>query len=413
MTTIKKIGLFGFGCVGKGLYDVLKANPDLPVSLEKICVKNSSKKRPIADVVISYDKNEILKDDAIDLIIELIDDAEEAYEIVKEALLAGKDVISANKKMVATHLEELIALQEKHGGRLLYEASVCGSIPIIRNLEEYYAQETLENIEGICNGSSNYILSKIYNEGATYASALKKAQDLGFAESNPRLDVGGFDSKYKLCILAAHAFGVLLKPEEVLNLGIQHISKEAIAYAKSKGQKIKLIAKATQKANGVLALSVLPHFVKEEKTLFSIDDEWNAVAVKAAFSQEQLFVGKGAGDHPTAAAVLSDITAFLRHYSYSYKKLKTQDNAIEQADEFISVYISGTDLNLLEQLPIEKIISRREAKEGVSLVALIKRSVLLRFSDAIERSDLFIAQTACAAGNKNKSDSKIAITVKA
>lgn len=412
MTTIKKIGLFGFGCVGKGLYDVVKANPDLPVSLEKICVKNINKKRPITDVAICYDKNEILKDDKIDLIIELIDDADEAYAIVKEALIAGKDVISANKKMLATHLAELIDLQHKYGGHLLYEASVCGSIPIIRNLEEYYAQESLEKLEGICNGSSNYILSKLYDEGIPYKSALKKAQDLGFAESNPRLDVGGFDAKYKLCILVAHAFGVIVKPDDILNLGIQNISEEAIAYAKSKGQKIKLIAKATQNAEGVFKLSVLPHFVKEENRLFAIDNEWNAVAVKAAFSHEQLFVGKGAGDHPTAASVLSDITAFLRNYSYSYKKLTTAAKTVDQADQLLSVYISGTDQDVLEQLPIEKIISRREAKGGLVLEALIKRSVLFRFSTAIENSDLFIAQTACAAGNKTKNKEKIARTVK-
>lgn len=402
MTTIKKIGLFGFGCVGKGLYDVLKANPTLPLSLEKVCVKNANKERAISADIIGYDKNEILKDESIALVIELIDDAEEAYAIVKEALIAGKDVISANKKMIATHLPELIDLQEKHGGSLLYEASVCGSIPIIRNLEEYYGHETLESIAGIYNGSSNYILSKLYDEGAAYTDALSIAQDLGFAESNPRLDVGGFDSKYKLCILAAHAFGVIVKPEEVLNLGIQNISAEDIGYAKSLGQKIKLIGRAAQSKDGRLELSVLPQFVKEEKNLFAIDKEWNAVSVKARFSQEQLFVGKGAGDHPTAASVLSDITACLRGYTYGYRKIKEQKTSAEQADQLLSVYISGTDTKVLDQLPFEEIISRREAKKGVSLVARIKRSVLLRFSDVIESSDLFIAQTACAVGNFNK-----------
>lgn len=403
MTTIKKIGLFGFGCVGKGLYDVLKANPDLPLSLEKVCVKSSNKKRAVTDVRFTYDKDDILKDATIDLVIELIDDADEAYIIVKEALVAGKNVISANKKMVATHLSELIELQEKHGASLLYEASVCGSIPIIRNLEEYYAHENLEHVQGICNGSSNYILSKLYDEGALYADALKTAQQLGFAESNPRLDVGGFDSKYKLCILAAHAFGLIVNPEEVLNLGIQNISAKDIAHAKSQGQKIKLVAHATQTDDGRLALSVLPKFIEKGKNLFSIDNEWNAVSIKARFSQEQLFVGKGAGDHPTAASVLSDITAFLRGYSYAYRKLKTEKTTRQQADQLLQIYVSGTDADLIDQLPFEKIISRREAKEGVRLVAQIKRSVLLRFSNAIENSDLFIAQTACTAGNINKS----------
>jgi homoserine dehydrogenase len=398
MTAQKKIGLFGFGCVGKGLYDVLEANPSLPLSLQKVCVKTAGKKRPIPQELISYDKNDILKNEEIDLVVELIDDAEEAYHIVKEALTSGKDVISANKKMVATHLKELIAIQKEYGTKLLYEASVCGSIPIIRNLEEYYAYESLVSIEGICNGSSNYILSKLYNEGASYADALAVAQELGFAESNPRLDVGGFDSKYKLCILAAHAFGILLNPDEVLNLGIQNIRQADIERAKSKGQKIKLVAKASRSEDGDLQLSVLPQFVTTKHKLFAVENEWNAVNVKAQFSQDQLFVGKGAGDHPTAASVLSDITGWLRDYAYGYAKIK-ESSASAQADELLTVYVSAANEDALQQLPYEEIISRRQAEEGSSLIAQIKRSVLLRFSAAIESSGLFIAQTACTAGN--------------
>src|SRR3954471_18502815 len=209
------IGLFGFGVVGQGLYDIIKTK-HLNLEIVKIAIKNPDKERSLPASLFTTDKEELLSNPEINTIVELINDTEAAFEIVSRALSTGKNVVSASKKMIALHLDELIELQHKYGTSLLYEGSVCGSIPIIRNLEEYYDNELLHSISGIFNGSSNYILTKVCSEGMDYATALKQAQDLGFAETDPTLDVGGFDAKYKLVIAASHAYGVVVKPEDVL-----------------------------------------------------------------------------------------------------------------------------------------------------------------------------------------------------
>src|ERR1700760_4492563 len=227
------IGLFGFGVVGQGLYDIIRTK-NLNIEIVKICIKNPEKERSLPSHLFTTDKEELLNNPEINTIVELINDTEAAFEIVSRALSTGKNVVSASKKMIALHLNELIALQHKYGTSLLYEGAVCGSIPIIRNLEEYYDNELLHSISGIFNGSSNYILSKGFNEKMDYDTALLQAQDLGFAETDPTLDVGGFDAKYKLIIAAAHAYGVIVKPEEVLNIGIQNLSPFDIQYAQEK-----------------------------------------------------------------------------------------------------------------------------------------------------------------------------------
>ncbi|RYE53192.1 MAG: homoserine dehydrogenase, partial [Sphingobacteriales bacterium] len=243
MTKKLKIGLFGFGVVGQGLYDIIRGQ-DLNLELTKIAIKDPSKKRTLPAELFTTDHDEILDNPEINTIVELIDDADAAFRVAKKALSNGKNVVSANKKMIASHLAELVALQNQFGTSLLYEGAVCGSIPIIRNLEEYYDNELLHAVSGIFNGSSNYILSKLYNEGTDYATALSKAQELGFAETDPTLDVGGFDAKFKLTIATAHAYGLFLQPEKIFNIGIQNISENDIRFAKEKGYKIKLVPTA-------------------------------------------------------------------------------------------------------------------------------------------------------------------------
>ncbi|HXD92717.1 MAG TPA: homoserine dehydrogenase, partial [Bacteroidia bacterium] len=235
-----KIGLFGFGCVGQGLYYVLNNSTGFKADIVKIAVKNRDKKRSVTADLITYDKWEILNNPEIDVIVELIDDADEAFNIVSEALKRGKHVVTANKKMLALHLEELYALQQKHNVSLLYEASACGSIPIIRSLEEYFDNEELEKVSGIFNGTTNYILTKTISEKLSYDNALKQAQEKGFAETDPTNDVEGFDAKFKTVIIALHAFGLIIKQEDVLNLGITTLHDNDIKYASEKGYKIKL-----------------------------------------------------------------------------------------------------------------------------------------------------------------------------
>lgn len=238
------IGLFGFGCVGFGLYEVLQKSPGFQANIKHICVKNKDKKRQIDAHHFTFDKNDILNDPEVNTVVELIDDADKAFDIVKAALQSGKAVVTANKKMIAEHLSELLLLQKKHKVPLLYEAACCASIPIIRNLEEYYDNDLLESIEGIVNGSTNYILSKTANEKISYEEALIDAQQKGFAESDPILDTGGFDAKYKLLLLIAHAFGLVLNPDDIFNIGIDQLGELELNYAREKGLKIKLVAHA-------------------------------------------------------------------------------------------------------------------------------------------------------------------------
>src|SRR5687767_6085216 len=236
------IGLFGFGCVGSGLYEVLNRSKLLNATIKTIVVKNREKSRALPADHFQYDKELILNDPEINLVVELIDDAEAAYEIVTRAIRSGKHVVSANKKMIAHHLDELIALKNQYGVSFLYEASVCGSIPVIRNLEEYYNNDTLKSVQGICNGTTNYILTRLDKEGKSFNEILKDAQHLGFAETDPTLDIDGFDSKFKLQILIAHAFGLITLPDHILNIGIRNIKEQDIRFAKEKGLKLKLIA---------------------------------------------------------------------------------------------------------------------------------------------------------------------------
>ncbi|HMJ70610.1 MAG TPA: homoserine dehydrogenase [Cyclobacteriaceae bacterium] len=340
MSKILNLGLFGFGCVGQGLYHVLHETHGVKAAIKKICVKHGDKKRPIDSSFFTLSKDEILNDPQIDVVVELIDDSEAAFLIVKEALSKGKAVVTSNKKMVAEHFQELYDLQQKYNQAVLYEGAVCGSIPIIRNLEEYYDNDLISNIEGIFNGSTNYILTEIFDGRKSYHEALKKAQELGFAESNPDLDVKAFDPKFKLAIAIAHTFGVFVKPDLIVNFGIDKISDVDLKYARENGYTIKLIARAFKEKNKVYGL-VAPQFIETTHLLANVRYEYNAVLVQGAFAEKQIFVGKGAGSYPTGSAVLSDISALTYGYRYEYKK-RLQDHLSFSNDATVNVIVSFT-----------------------------------------------------------------------
>lgn len=347
MTERKKltIGLFGFGCVGYGLYRVLQQSAGFKAEIKTICVRHGEKVRPVPTENFTTDAEIILNDPDINVIVELIDDADAAFDIVKKALGKGKSVVTANKKMLAEHFEELLDLQDKTGLALLYEAAACASIPIIRNLEEYYDNDFLNRIEGIVNGSTNYILSRSLNEGMSYDEALFSAQELGYAESNPVLDVEGFDARNKLQILIAHAFGEIVSGEDIFCKGISKISECDTRYAREKGYKIKLIARAVRHDNNKISATVVPEFIKNKSPLYGVDGVYNGVITETAFADKQFFSGKGAGDFPTASAVLSDLSALSYGYRYEYKKLKKRSGNTLNDDVFCDVYVSGKDIN--------------------------------------------------------------------
>lgn len=383
------IGLFGFGVVGQGLHDIIKTK-NLNIEIVKICIKDKSKQRSLPSELFTTDREELLNNPEINTIVELINETEPAFEIVSRALSSGKNVVSASKKMIANHLEELINLQHQHGTSLLYEGSVCGSIPIIRNLEEYYDNELLHSICGIFNGSSNYILSKGYLEGLDYASALKQAQDLGFAETDPTMDVGGFDAKFKLVIVAAHAYGVVVKPEEVFNLGIQNLSAYDLQYAREKNLKIKLVPVAKELDDQHVALFVLPKFVNDKEFLYNVEYEYNGVIVQAAFADQQFFFGKGAGGHPTGSAVLSDIAALRYEYQYEYKKAKSRKELQFTNDIELNIYLRYEDDDLVDALGFEYIQERYYSGSFKYVIGKINLQKLIDYQHRIS-TKAFIA----------------------
>ena len=339
--------------VGKGLYDVLHSTPTLQSSIKKICIKDPGKKRAIAAENFTTDASILLNDQSINVIVELIDDADAAFEIVKTALQNGKAVVSANKKMIAEHFEELLELQQKHKTAFLYEAACCASMPIVRNLEEYYDNDLLKSIRGIINGSTNFILTKILEEQLEFKDALSQAQQLGFAESNPKLDIGGLDAANKLSILLAHSFGVIAKPQEFIFNGIENIILPDAIVAKEKKYSIKLVANAKKLSNGKLAAFVLPQFVTAKDDLYHVENEFNALTTESTFADKHFFKGKGAGAFPTASAVLSDISALRYNYKYEYKKIYHQTDTQLNNDFYLKVFISTDDISKINKGDLE------------------------------------------------------------
>ena len=341
------IGLFGFGVVGEGLYKILQQTPSLKATIKKVCIKNPDKKRSAPGSLFTTDKNSILNDPEINVIVEVINESEPAFQIVSAALHNGKHVVSASKKMLAEHLPELLQLQKETGLAVLYEAAACASIPVIRNLEEYYDNDLLHSIRAIVNGSTNFILTKMFEEKLNFKDALLLAQQLGFAEADPKLDVEGYDAVHKWTLLLNHAYGIVSPPEEILFTGIQSIQGSDAVVAKEKNYDIKLVAQAKKLQNGKVAAFVLPQFVKLNEPLSFVKNEYNGVVIESGFSDKQFFYGKGAGSFPTASAVLSDISALRYDYHYEYKKrYHHQPNELTN-DFYIKAYLSFDDLKYI------------------------------------------------------------------
>ena len=370
------IGLFGFGVVGEGLYKVLQQTPSLKASIKKVCIKNYGKKRNAPASLFTTDKNELLNDHDINVIVEVIDDADAAFEIVSIALKNGKDVVSASKKMIAEHLPALLELQQQTGKSFLYESAACASIPVIRNLEEYYDNDLLHSIKAIVNGSTNFILTKIFEEGLDFKQALLLAQQAGFAESNPKLDVEGYDAVNKWTFLLTHAYGIIERPDAILFSGIQNIHATDALVAKAKKQEIKLVAQAQKLTNGKVAAFVLPQFVNHDDHLAFVKNEYNGVVIESGFADKQFFYGKGAGSLPTASAVLSDISALRYQYKYEYKKLYHHKPHELSNEIFLRVYVSFDNLAFIPRERFEWIEEWHAQEDRKYLAGVISFSEL-------------------------------------
>lgn len=315
-----RIGMFGLGVVGSGVWRVLREKRrefaerfGIDVTIERVCIRDEAKERdadlPTDRITTNY--NEILEDDSIDVVIELMGGRYEAEAVIEAALKSRRHVITANKLLLAYELPRLRNLADRNGVNLHYSASVCGSVPVLRALDDHRTGDRVEAIRGIVNGSTNFILSSMTASGISYEQALILAREKGFLEADPTLDVSGQDAAQKLSVLIYHAFGVHITPNKIDTTGIESITAERIAEELRNGKVIKLIAEASGE-DGVLDARVSPQAIAREHLFAATRDEFNALEIKARHAGPQILYGKGAGSFPTASAVVSDVVELLR-----------------------------------------------------------------------------------------------------
>lgn len=387
-----KVGLFGLGVVGEGIMKVLSTARNADAEIKKICVSDVNKKRNIQvdPALITDNRMEIFNDPEINLIVEVINDPDAAFEIVSEALKRKIPVVSGSKTMIARHLPELIKLQHENNVSLLYDASSCGSIPVIRNLEEYYDNDLLLEVKGILNGSSNYILSRVFDHNEPYEQALKTAIKMGFAEADPSFDIEGYDSLYKLIIITMHALGVYVKPEDIFTYGISHISDFDINLAREKRVKIKLVAQVVKLSDNEFTMFVMPEFVPKSRYIYSVDNEYNGVVIRGECYDRQFMFGKGAGSLPTASSILSDMVAHHHGYSYGYKKMKYEDTPTYTTDVVLKVYVRYRNTPVPQLLPWLNISERYMSKIDNYVVGEIKLKDLIASKAILGSPDVFV-----------------------
>ncbi|TJY41431.1 homoserine dehydrogenase [Cohnella pontilimi] len=341
MNTIK-VGLLGLGTVGTGVvriveghHEDLQSQVGSPITIHKILVKDLDKMRnvPVDRSKLTDDPWDIVRDPEIDVIVEVMGGIAGTKEVIWEALERGKHIVTANKDLMALHGPELLAKAHEKGCDILYEASVAGGIPIIRTLIEGFSSDRITKIMGIVNGTTNYILTKMSQEGAAYQEVLKEAQALGYAEADPTSDVEGLDAARKMTILATLGFRATVALEDVDVKGISSVSQEDIWYAKSLGYAVKLLGIA-ERQDDYISVSVQPTFVKVTHPIASVNGVFNAVYVHGEAVGETMFYGPGAGEMPTATSVVADLVAVIKNMklgvngrqanvSYKEKKLKT------------------------------------------------------------------------------------------
>lgn len=334
------IGLFGFGTAGSSLYHALTQISINGIHIKRICIRDAEKQRNAPSALFTTNRNELLRDPDIDVVVELTSDPRAAYEITCSALDVGKAVVTAGKKMLADNLPELIERARVAGLPLLYEAACCAGVPIIRNLEEYYANDSLKSVHGIVNGSTNYILTQMTVNGLSFSDALSRAKAAGFAEEDPTQDVGGEDAANKLTILLAHAWGIT--GQKPLYCGIDNIHPAEAKLAADRGECIKLVARAQKLPDGKIAAFVLPQFTNRQTKIAGILNEYNAVEIEGSLDK-QFFSGRGAGGYPTASAILSDLQALRYNYQYDYRKLHHASSQLAN-DFYLKVCISYRSL---------------------------------------------------------------------
>ena len=375
-----KIGLIGLGTVGSGVFKTLKNFDNVEVT--KIAVRNKNKKRNIEGLnenIITDNAYDVVNDPEIQIVAELVGGVEPAFDLIKTAIKNGKHIVTANKELLAKHGEELFNFAEENNKVVLYEAAIAGGIPLIMPIKTILAGNKITKIKAILNGTTNYILTKMNVQNASYADVLKEAQELGYAEADPTGDVEGFDAAYKITTLATIAFGKRIKIENVYREGITKISPDDMAAANEMGYKIKLIASAELSEDGKADVRVHPMLVPKTKTLAHIDYVTNAVSLSGHPVGDVTLSGPGAGEFPTASSVVGDILAIASEigktdYLLPMMRCNHHENAlmipVEETQN--KYYISITAQN---SLGVIGRIGKACEDHNISLASIVQKEV--------------------------------------
>jgi homoserine dehydrogenase len=395
------VALVGLGIVGTGLLQAYKMNYDKienqigsEIDFKYVVDLDLTTNRGVdlTGMILTSDFNQVIADPEVDVIVELIGGLSIAVEFIKRALKSGKHVVTANKAAIATFGPELRALARENNVILRYEASVGGGIPVLNTLAEKLIANQITDIVGILNGTTNYILTRMTEEGLEFEEALKLAQEAGFAEANPSSDINGTDSCYKLCILAHKVFGLTVDPQHIPTVGINNVSKEDIDYAKELGFRIKLLASA-HKIDSYINLRVNPCLVRANHPLASVNAEFNAFFIKGNALGDIMLYGKGAGGLPTGSAVLGDIIDVYKGNAYPRVP---EINAQMNTSSFLRYYIRlevidapgvlGKVAALFGQhdISLESVVQRAKVSQVVPLVFITHVTEKSKLDAAIE-----------------------------
>ena len=330
-----KFAVMGFGTVGAGVAEILQKNSALlearlgePIDLKYILDIRDFPDSPFSNRVV-HDFETIVNDEEVDVVVETIGGAKVAYDYTKRALLAGKHVVTSNKELVAIHGCELLKIAEEKNVNYLFEAAVGGGIPVLRPLHQCLAANEIEEVFGILNGTTNYILTRMVRAGVTFEAALCEAQSLGYAEQDPTADVEGHDACRKICILADLAFGREILPEDVPTEGISGVTLRDVELVEKAGWRVKLLGRALRQEDGRVSAYVAPHLVRAEHPIAGVEDVFNAIMVRGNAVGEVMFYGPGAGSLPTASAVVADVLDAAQHQE-KRKKIGWTERKAEQ-----------------------------------------------------------------------------------
>ena len=403
-----KIGLLGLGTVGTGVYKLIRKRSDMmeqtagaQLEIKKILVHNRNKKREGVDENLLTDNwREILEDEEIQIIIEVIGGMEPAKTMIMEALRAGKNVVSANKDLIAEEGRELFDAAREHEKDFLFEAAVAGGIPIIRPLKQCLAANEISDVLGIVNGTTNYILTKMFEDGMEFDDALKQAQELGYAEADPTADVEGLDAGRKVAIMASIAFHSRVVFSDVYTEGITKITAADIAYAKEFDSVIKLLGVARNAGDGI-EVGVYPVMLPKDHPLASVRDSFNAVFIHGDAVDDAMFYGRGAGEMPTASAVAGDVIDVARDLAYDctgrisctcYRQIPVKDFGEVQNKFFLRMQVKNRPGVLAQiaqvfgghKVSIARVVQKNAHSDRAELVIVTEKVKERHMKDATE-----------------------------